>query len=472
MLPTSRSLTTAEDQTIETPTPDTTSQTSTTAEGQTTETPTPDTTSQTSNTAEGQTTETPTPDTTSQTSTTAEGQTTETPTPDTTSQTSTTVEGQTTETPIPDTTSQPKVPITNYHEWKENFERKAELFQNQSVDDILQAWDTSFFPEFQGNVTRIQEKYIDTEIIEVDHLINNSWVVEVTSDNDAYDFKIMYPDNAWGNLTEGYKFVTSVLNLPLHSKPPIKVDNKRFTFASRVLSITMFNSNNQIVSYTTGKTFSITFSQLQNVNGTGKPTCQYLTLFKKWSPDGCSISGSEGSQVTCSCNHMTSFTVLMQLVEVPIPIAHQKALSYVTYIAISASVLCLVATIVLFVICKLHKNIRIAIHINLAVSLLLAQLLFVTGVTAKAKAACIAVAVMLHYLWLVVFMWMLMEGIHLYLKVNPNITLPMKLPICMLLAWGIPAGIAFLTLGVSKGAGLSKYVKSGRHSHWPKYGII
>ncbi|XP_072023642.1 uncharacterized protein [Amphiura filiformis] len=522
MLPsTSRSLTTAEDQTTGTPTTDTTSQTSTTTETHTTaETSAPDTTSQTSTTAEDQTTVTSTPYTTTETSTTTETHTTietstpyatsqiltrteahttkETPTPDTTYQVSTTTEEQTTtETSTPYATSQasitaedqttekstsdnispqkplitpvtiqitPNEPSTGYYEWKDRFERKAELFQNQNAgaDDILQDWDTSIFPEFEGNLTRIQTRYIDTEIFEVDRLIDSSWVIEVASDNDAYDFKIMYPDDAWGNFTEGYRFVTSVLDLPLHSKPPIKVDNKRFTFASRVLSITMFNSNNQIVSYTTGKRFSITFGQLQNMNGTGQATCQYLKPFKKWSPNGCNIIDSDGSQVTCSCNHMTSFAVLMQLVEVPIPIAHQKALSYVTYIAISASVLCLVATIILFVICKLYKIIRIAIHINLAVSLLLAQLLFVTGVTAKAKVACIAVTVMLHYLWLVVFMWMLMEGIHLYLKVNPNITLRMKLSLCMPLAWGIPAGIAFLTLGISKGAGLSEYVKSGR----------
>ena len=50
--------------------------------------------------------------------------------------------------------------------------------------------------------------------------------------------------------------------------------------------------------------------------------------------------------------------------------------------------------------------------------------------------ACITVTVFLHYLWLVVFMWMLIEGISLFLKVNPNITVKMKLSICMPVAWG------------------------------------
>ncbi|XP_072037164.1 adhesion G protein-coupled receptor E4-like [Amphiura filiformis] len=154
---------------------------------------------------------------------------------------------------------------------------------------------------------------------------------------------------------------------------------------------------------------------------------------------------------------MTSFAVLMQLTdEFEIPTAHQKALSYITYISVSLSVLCLAATIALFIVCKLYKKTRIVMHINLAASLLLAQLMFVTGVNAKAKVACIAVTVMLHYLWLVVFMWMLMEGVHLFLKVNPNISWGMKLPICIPIAWGIPAFIAITTLGV----GISKYRKN------------
>ncbi|XP_072041399.1 adhesion G-protein coupled receptor D1-like [Amphiura filiformis] len=64
---------------------------------------------------------------------------------------------------------------------------------------------------------------------------------------------------------------------------------------------------------------------------------------------------------------------------------------------------------------------------------------------------------MLHYLWLVVFMWMLMEGVHLFLKVNPSINWSIKLPICMPIAWGIPSIIAFTTLG----AGISNYGENG-----------
>ena len=60
------------------------------------------------------------------------------------------------------------------------------------------------------------------------------------------------------------------------------------------------------------------------------------------------------------------------------------------------------------------------IHINLCVSLGIAQIIFVAGVDRASgsdddvPAHCQAVAVLLHYFFLVTFMWMLMEGVVLY----------------------------------------------------------
>ena len=59
------------------------------------------------------------------------------------------------------------------------------------------------------------------------------------------------------------------------------------------------------------------------------------------------------------------------------------------------------------------------IHINLCVSLILAQLTFVIGVAPHEGGegvgpGCRTAAVIMHYLFLVSFMWMLMEGVVLY----------------------------------------------------------
>ena len=62
------------------------------------------------------------------------------------------------------------------------------------------------------------------------------------------------------------------------------------------------------------------------------------------------------------------------------------------------------------------------IHVNLCASLIVAQLLFVAGIdrtgpdgSSSVPVHCQVIAILLHYFFLVTFMWMLMEGVVLYL---------------------------------------------------------
>ena len=61
---------------------------------------------------------------------------------------------------------------------------------------------------------------------------------------------------------------------------------------------------------------------------------------------------------------------------------------------------------------------RSYIHIHLCINLGIAQLIFVAGVDQSASdhvpIHCQVIAVLLHYFFLVSFMWMLMEGVVLY----------------------------------------------------------
>ena len=69
---------------------------------------------------------------------------------------------------------------------------------------------------------------------------------------------------------------------------------------------------------------------------------------------------------------------------------------------------------------SLH-NMRNYIHIHLCINLSVAQILFVAGIDKTGDSDgdvpihCQVVAVLLHYLFLVSFMWMLMEGVILYI---------------------------------------------------------
>ena len=65
------------------------------------------------------------------------------------------------------------------------------------------------------------------------------------------------------------------------------------------------------------------------------------------------------------------------------------------------------------------RDLRTFIHINLCINLAVAQIIFVAGVDKTSKDSvpihCQVIAVLLHYFFLVSFMWMLMEGVFLYI---------------------------------------------------------
>ena len=76
-----------------------------------------------------------------------------------------------------------------------------------------------------------------------------------------------------------------------------------------------------------------------------------------------------------------------------------------------------ISDIIIHLFRSLH-NMRNYIHINLCISLGIAQIIFVAGVDQSSSddvpIHCQAIAVLLHYFFLVSFMWMLMEGVVLY----------------------------------------------------------
>ena len=104
------------------------------------------------------------------------------------------------------------------------------------------------------------------------------------------------------------------------------------------------------------------------------------------------------------------------------------------------------------------RNMRNFIHINLCISLGIAQIIFVAGVdksspTGDVPAHCQAIAVLLHYFFLVSFMWMLMEGVVLYValvKVFAKHEKKLWMLVYAVISYGLPAlymGALTLPLG-------------------------
>ncbi|XP_012499533.1 PREDICTED: probable G-protein coupled receptor 133, partial [Propithecus coquereli] len=97
---------------------------------------------------------------------------------------------------------------------------------------------------------------------------------------------------------------------------------------------------------------------------------------------------------------------------------HQVALSSISYVGCSVSVLCLAATLVTFAVlssASTMRNQRHHIHANLSCAVLVAQVLLLASFRLEpGTTLCRVMAVLLHYFFLSSFAWMLVEGLHLY----------------------------------------------------------
>ncbi|XP_030401410.1 adhesion G protein-coupled receptor E3-like isoform X7 [Gopherus evgoodei] len=133
-----------------------------------------------------------------------------------------------------------------------------------------------------------------------------------------------------------------------------------------------------------------------------------------WSPDGCTAVHTNSTHTTCSCDHLSSFAVLMA----PIAVTESSPLTIITYVGLTLSLLCLLLAILTFLLCRSIRNVSTSLHLQLCLCLFLANLLFLTAATRiRTQVACAVIAGLLHYLFLACFSWMFLEGLHLFLTV-------------------------------------------------------
>ncbi|XP_048377746.1 adhesion G protein-coupled receptor E3-like isoform X2 [Stegostoma tigrinum] len=148
------------------------------------------------------------------------------------------------------------------------------------------------------------------------------------------------------------------------------------------------------------------------------PVCVHWENSKKrsfWSPRGCKVLTFSQNSTTCGCLHLANFAVLMS----PAEMKDEYALHLITLVGVSLSLICLAISIITFALGRSIQSETRTIHLNLSISLFLAILLFIMGISRTGhKVVCAIIAGTLHYLFLAAFAWMFLEGLHLFLIVR------------------------------------------------------
>ncbi|KAL5271089.1 hypothetical protein ACHWQZ_G001671 [Mnemiopsis leidyi] len=201
------------------------------------------------------------------------------------------------------------------------------------------------------------------------------------------------PDTDYNELSKGRSYASKVVDID----PPTKLSN--------------LEGNQEIK-------IGLYLTDENKFDSANYPECYwYDSANNSWTTDGVTTVFQDGT-VQCSTTHLTAFSALMSA-GLHLPPEHEKALSYLTYILGGLSCVALVFTLVALLAFKeIRRSPSNKIHVCLTTTMLLAMVLFFGGAkkhNGTDKTICKVVAIMLHYLWLTVFMWTVVESYNLYL---------------------------------------------------------
>ncbi|XP_072558720.1 adhesion G protein-coupled receptor F5-like [Paramormyrops kingsleyae] len=207
---------------------------------------------------------------------------------------------------------------------------------------------------------------------------------------------------------------------------------------------------------------SMTFDKTNKSKGINQCVFWNFTVFNEiggWDPTGCHLDSETNDSVTCSCNHLTSFSILMS----PL-VPNSPFLNYITYIGVGISMGCLVLCLIIeaFVWNIVTKNstshMRHVAIVNIALSLLIADIWFIIGAAVSdvghstPEKACSAATFFIHFFYLALFFWMLISALFLFYRtmmVFSHMSKRTMMAIAFTVGYGAPLIIAIITIAVT-----------------------
>ncbi|KAM4595785.1 adhesion G protein-coupled receptor E5, partial [Fundulus diaphanus] len=329
------------------------------------------------------------------------------------------------------------------------------LESSKDVSRLLSTVERSILligPQMKGNDTKMDTQEMEAEIAVRRGITCPTGPIHLTSEHAHLntDWSTAagtgsYPGFALAALLS-YKNLGGSVNRSFEDLKEKEKDAVSFQVFSKVVSVVVSNPSTQNLS----KPVNITFSHLEGIkqNPEARFICAYWNERGVWSPDGCSQEQSNATHTVCSCEHLSSFAVLMALY----PMKPSFELQLLTKIGLTISLVCLVLSILTFKFCRSIQGTRTTIHLHLCICLLVADLVFLVGISrTRPEGGCKFVAAMLHFFFLGVMTWMLLEGVQLYRMVVLVFNATIRPIYLYVTGYGVPLGIVILSAIIRPG---------------------
>ncbi|CAL9692194.1 unnamed protein product [Knipowitschia caucasica] len=213
----------------------------------------------------------------------------------------------------------------------------------------------------------------------------------------------------------------------------------------------------------------------KNDSFTPDPQCVFwnfslLDGLGAWDDKGCSLISDINSTVTCQCNHLTSFSILMST---HIPESIREALDIITYIGVGISLASLVICLIIegYVWKAVTRNgtafMRHVSIVNTALCLLIADICFIIAASVAKNpdenpgedftvpvGPCSTATFFMHFFYLALFFWMLVSGLLLFYRmvmVFSHMSKSAMLAVGLCVGYGAPLIIAVVTVASTAG---------------------
>ncbi|XP_048858221.1 adhesion G protein-coupled receptor F5-like [Brienomyrus brachyistius] len=355
-----------------------------------------------------------------------------------------------------------------------NVAKVAQNLSKTSMQDVLETVSVLVSPQTEqswaglnsNNRTQSTSSALLESIENITHSLSSNSFTIITANIQLIKTTLTFPFNEAMNSSQifipsqGLPNNTSITTIVFTTLefvlPPRTTENSTNNSINGVVMLAYINE--------TINNVSMTFDKTNKTKGNNQCMFWNFKVFNGsggWDSTGCQLQSETNDSVTCSCNHLTSFSILMSPF---VPESIEVALNYITYIGVSISmgslVLCLI--IEAFVWSVVTKNstshMRHVTIVNIALSLLIANIWFIIGAAVSnvgqstPKNACSAATFFIHLFYLALFFWMLISALFLFYRtmmVFSHMSKRTMMAISFTVGYGAPLIIAIITIAVT-----------------------
>ncbi|XP_012660132.1 adhesion G protein-coupled receptor F5 [Otolemur garnettii] len=287
----------------------------------------------------------------------------------------------------------------------------------------------------------------------------------------AYEQRFVFSEaDLWGNIIidksqlESLEPDSSIVTVAFPTLQAILAqDDQKRNFANSLVMTTTISHN-----ITTPFRISMTFKN--NSPSAREAKCVFWNFSLAnhtggWDSSGCHVEGSNEDNITCVCDHLTSFSILMSP-DSPDPGSLLGILlDIISYIGLGFSILSLAACLVVEAVVwkSVTKNrtsyMRHVCIVNIAASLLVADTWFIVVAAIQdshyvlCRTACVAATFFIHFFYLGAFFWMLTLGLMLFYRlvfILHDASKSTQKAIAFCLGYGCPLAISIITVGATQ----------------------